>query len=119
MPWRPHKPCAVADCPELVPPGVTYCDTHAKPRGAGEDRGGPRERGYDRVWERVARRYLAAHPVCEACEEQGRTALAVLVHHVVPLCDGGARLDTRNMRALCGECHGGAHARLRRGRAGP
>ena len=39
---------------------------------------------------------------CEAC---GRTGCRVYGDHVVELQDGGARLDKRNIRLLCGSCH--------------
>ena len=50
------------------------------------------------------RRWLAAHPLCAACEAKGRVTLAAEVDHVVSLAKGGADNET-NFRSLCVPCH--------------
>jgi 5-methylcytosine-specific restriction endonuclease McrA len=40
------------------------------------------------------------------CEECGRTGTRIFGDHVKELRDGGPALDRRNIRLLCGSCHG-------------
>lgn len=68
-------------------------------------------RGYDGRWAKLRLRYLNRHPLCERCMSQGSTTLAGVVHHKVPISDGGARLDARNLMAVCRECHEIIHGR--------
>jgi 5-methylcytosine-specific restriction protein A len=56
-------------------------------------------RGYDRAWSRVRLVQLARAPLCKC------GAVAVEVDHVVPLADGGARLELGNLQSLCKPCH--------------
>jgi len=65
-----------------------------------ERRGSARERGYDYRWEKVRDWYRASHPLCEVC---GRPMDHV--DHIVPLRDGGERLDPDNLQSLCKPCH--------------
>jgi len=81
-----------------------YRDEHDATRGNAQDR------GYDGDWQKLRAYYLRRHPLCERCEGDGRTTVAVLVHHIVPISDGGARLDERNLMALCVACHDAKHA---------
>ena len=61
--------------------------------------------------------YLSAHPVCEDCEEQGRTTIAKEVHHIRPVESAAGRpvdmhelaFNPCNLRALCRPCHIEAH----------
>lgn len=53
------------------------------------------------------------HPLCSRCQEQGRIVMASVAHHVVPINDGGPRLDQANLRALCRDCHEIVHGRKR------
>ena len=39
--------------------------------------------------------------------------MASVAHHVVPINDGGPRLDQANLRALCRDCHEIIHGRKR------
>jgi 5-methylcytosine-specific restriction protein A len=57
-------------------------------------------RGYDRTWRRLRLMMLREHPLCTRC---GRAAS--LIDHVMPIEDGGARLDPANLQALCRDCH--------------
>ncbi len=63
------------------------------------------QRGYDRTWQRLAALVLAEEPLCRRCHEAGRTQAAELVDHIVPLNEGGARLDRSNLQPLCRTCH--------------
>ena len=89
-----------------------YCPKHAKAKQQryDESRGSARERDYDSVWDRVSRQYRRAHPLCEDCEAEGGTTAVELVHHIVPLDEGGPRLDWSNLRSLCQHHHQVEHA---------
>ena len=52
-------------------------------------------------WKRARMVILSRNPVCVACNN----AVATDVDHIVPLRDGGARLDGANLQPLCRECH--------------
>jgi 5-methylcytosine-specific restriction protein A len=66
-----------------------------------EQRGTARDRGYDGVWERFRRWFLAHHPVCEDCEH-----LATEVHHKLKLAEHPElRLVESNCMALCKKDH--------------
>ena len=61
--------------------------------------------------------YLSAHPVCEDCEQAGRTTIATEVHHIRPIESAAGRpadmqelaFNPCNLRALCTACHMEAH----------
>jgi len=61
--------------------------------------------------------YLSAHPVCEDCEQAGRTTIATEVHHIRPIEERAGRpddmqalaFDPCNLRAMCKACHIQAH----------
>ena len=65
------------------------------------------QRGYDRDWARLRRRWFAAHPLCEHCLAQGITTAAREGDHVVPFRgrDDPLRLDGNNLQSLCRRCH--------------
>ena len=69
-----------------------------------------------RRWRNFRRWYLSAHPLCEICEEEGRTRAAQEVHHIIPVQtartrEGMERLafDFYNLQSLCHECHQRIH----------
>nr|DAP58545.1 MAG TPA: HNH endonuclease [Caudoviricetes sp.] len=70
-----------------------------------------------RHWRRLRAAYLSTHPVCEDCEEKGRTTVATEVHHIRPVESvAGRPVDMQelafnpcNLRALCKACHIEAH----------
>ncbi len=70
-----------------------------------EMRGTPRDRGYDEAWSRCRHSYLSAHPLCEDCQKFDILTPADEVHHIIPLRDGGDKLNFENLRALCRACH--------------
>lgn len=49
--------------------------------------------------------YLGRSPLCELCEAAGLVVPATDVDHIVPISQGGAKLDPANFRALCRSCH--------------
>lgn len=60
---------------------------------------------------------MSAHPLCEDCEQAGRTTIATEVHHIRPIEECAGRPDDMrelafnscNLRALCKACHIEAH----------
>jgi 5-methylcytosine-specific restriction protein A len=110
MPYKPKKPCAYPGCPRLT--AGRYCEEHAKleaKRYNRYERDPESNRRYGRSWGKIRAAFLAAHPLCEVCREEGRLTPAVLVHHKRRLTDGGTN-DWSNLQALCQECHSKIHA---------
>jgi 5-methylcytosine-specific restriction protein A len=68
------------------------------------------------AWRRLRGHKLAVQPVCEHCEREGRTEVAIEVHH-----DKARRshphleLVLDNLIALCKQCHAREENRRRRG----
>ena len=127
MPRAAPTPCRHPGCGAvLVTPG--YCDAHRAVvhRDYGRARRGfDTERGFyqSAAWRAVRAAFLREHPLCAHCTARGRVVAAVVVDHVVPIKDGGARFDTRNCQALCISDHNAKSALERalrnRGSRGP
>lgn len=107
--------CAWAGCSVLLPPGEKYCLPHkeAAERQYDQERGHAHKRGYDKVWARLRQKQLAEFPLCHECQKLGRTTAATMVHHVVPIREGGRRLDQANLESLCRPCHERMHPEKR------
>lgn len=109
MPRKPKRPCRYPGCVKLAD-GV-YCKEHAKLMNAYYNRFA---RGYDSSerygsnWKKIRNRYIALHPLCEKCFASGKCKTAVLVHHKVPVADGGTS-DESNLMSLCSSCHEKIH----------
>jgi len=107
LPYRPKKPCNHPGCPALT--DKQFCPSHAKQdaRDYNRYRRDPEtNKRYGRAWRRIRDRYIAAHPLCEQCQQTGRLTPAQEVHHVLPLSQGGTH-DEDNLMALCTACHSG------------
>lgn len=105
MPYKPAHPCAYPGCPKLT--RERYCEEHERLYQANYrkyERDPEINRRYGRAWKRIRDRYVAAHPLCERCLEQGRYTPTQEVHHIIPLADGGTHVDS-NLMALCKSCH--------------
>jgi 5-methylcytosine-specific restriction protein A len=76
------------------------------------DRGSSTERGYDRKWRKVRKAFLSRNPLCKICLEGGITKEARVVHHIIPIDQGGDRLRFNNLMALCRDCHEKIHKRF-------
>ena len=71
-----------------------------------------REKLYDRrQWRRRSAMQLKAHPMCQDCEQQGRTREAVLSHHIVPHNGNEVLFHLGELRSLCHPCHLRVHGR--------
>ena len=69
---------------------------------------------YGERWRKVRRKKLARDPLCELCLMTGeRHTPATLVHHVLPISQGGAPYVLANMESLCKSCHVKRHGEVR------
>jgi 5-methylcytosine-specific restriction protein A len=69
-------------------------------------------RGYGARWRRARRAFLAQHPLCAACEAQGRVVPATVVDHRVPhRGDPVLFREESNWQGLCKPCHDAKTAR--------
>lgn len=107
MPRALPTPCSYGRCPELT--RDRYCEEHRSQRWKGDDRPNAADRGYDHRWQQVRRKKIRRSPLCERCEEEGRTEPAAVVHHIEPIRDGGRRYKMENLQSLCRSCHRKAH----------
>ena len=62
--------------------------------------------GYNYRWRQTSKRYLFLHPLCVACEAQGRLTPATEVDHITPhKGDQALFWDESNWQPLCRPCH--------------
>ena len=47
---------------------------------------------------------FASEPLCRLCHAQGRTTLATIRDHIIPLAEGGTENDPTNEQPLCQDC---------------
>ena len=111
------RPCK--KCKKATTNSNGYCDQHQgdyKPpqKRYDEYRGSPSKRGYDADWRKFREWFLHLHPLCEMCLKEKRTMPTEEIHHIVPLAEGGARLDPENCMALCKSCHSTVTAEWRK-----
>lgn len=108
MPKAPPKPCNIAGCRQFAVPGRGRCEKHqaaddkSRRRRADGRRGSASARGYDGTWRKVRLMKLRQNPICET---EGCGQMASEVDHIVPMAQGGQRLDMENLQALCKPCH--------------
>lgn len=113
----PKRPCARPGCRHFAP-----CPVHAQRQNPAaklydQERGTSAERGYGSRWRKEARGYLAEHPFCVGCESKGRTKIAKLVDHIVPVSVAPERFwDRSNWQSLCRAHHNRKTAAEARGR---
>ena len=101
MTRAPRRYCSNPDCDRLLGRGETCPDHPPRPR----KRPRTKARGYGGDWQRLRKRVLAAEPWCRPCALQGVLTPATEVDHIVPISQGGARLDPGNLQAICTQCH--------------
>jgi 5-methylcytosine-specific restriction protein A len=93
MPTRPkrHQPAAPAT------------PQHKTPE---QERGTSSQRGYNYRWQQSRKGFLAKHPLCKHCQQQGRVTAATDVDHIVPhRGDMALFWDRTNWQGLCHPCH--------------
>ena len=107
MPSAPMRPCAQPGCSALVQGGrcVAHGGTGQVYRGHRWDTDRrtevPRVRG--RALQAKRRQLFAREPLCRTCASEGRTTLAAIRDHVIPLEEGGSDAD-ENIQPLCQTC---------------
>ena len=106
MPTSPPKRCAHYRCNAASIAGESYCADHFVPRHERDNREPAHLRGYDSDWGKLRRAFLRSNPLCQVC---GRPAY--IAHHIVPIDEGGERLDEDNLKAMCRNCHEHLHGR--------
>jgi 5-methylcytosine-specific restriction protein A len=105
MPSKAKHPCGYQSCPELT--HERYCEIHKKPMAARYnkyERDPLTNKRYGKTWRKIRGLFIAAHPLCETCKEQGRLTPAKEVHHIIPLAKGGDN-NPSNLMSLCKSCH--------------
>ena len=103
MPHAALKPCSYPGCPNLVTRG--RCSEHQVSATVPYVRDVVRHRLYDRDWQKRRKAYLAEHPWCEDCLEQGIFTPAVDVHHVIRHEGNREKFLSSPLRSLCRACH--------------
>jgi 5-methylcytosine-specific restriction endonuclease McrA len=106
-------------CPRCRRPIVGRCQTCRAANARERDKARPsaRARGYGEDWSRYSRTWLMQHRWCgeradgtlspddSRCVQAGLRRRAAVTDHIVPLRDGGARLDPGNHQSLCISCN--------------
>jgi len=69
------------------------------------------QRGYGGKWQRYRLAFLAKHPLCRACEAEGKVTEATVVDHVVPHRGDMVLFWKGEHQPLCGPCHSAKTAR--------
>ena len=116
MPMKPKRPCRYSGCPKLTDHKSGYCEEHRKLMQRHYEhfaRGYDHHKRYDERWRRIRNRYIKAHPLCEMCCSKGKYVMAALVHHKLPLSNGGTN-DEENLQSLCISCHEKIHKRTQK-----
>lgn len=97
MPMSARRPCASPGCPHFQ----GDCPIHVKPAQYGWRQDTTRVRG--RKLQRLRAKLFDGEPLCRACAAQGRTTVATIRDHILPLAEGGTdALD--NIQPLCLSC---------------
>ena len=111
-PYTPKHACRYPNCPELVAGGA-YCEKHRKHEQQHYNRHMRDEdskRFYNSTaWRNLSRLQLQREPLCAECLKTGRVQPAKIADHIVPIKDGGARLDPAGLQSLCIACHNRKH----------
>lgn len=109
------RACRKPGCGNITKDSSGFCVAHKKQDDLKRWREDTREaahlRGYDKAWERFRNWYITTvEPTCRHCREKyNRLEAAVLVHHIIPLSEGGEKLDPDNSMSLCRRCHDEIH----------
>lgn len=111
MPRKPLKPCKHNGCPNLT--DEMFCEEHKKYASRNYEkcrRNKTLSKHYSNTnWRKRRAIYISQNPLCERCLSKGRMTTANLVHHIVPVSQGGSD-DEDNLMALCRSCHEHIHS---------
>lgn len=64
-----------------------------------------------RAWRKARKLYLQKNPLCVECEKDGMIVPATVVDHIVPINQGGDKLNESNFQSLCQHHHNSKSAR--------
>ncbi|MBB4955518.1 5-methylcytosine-specific restriction endonuclease McrA [Agrobacterium vitis] len=113
------KPPRICSCGRIVPHGV-LCECQrlaTRERNARHDATRPTatQRGYNHEWRKARTEYLAMHPHCRECSQNGVTRLATVVDHIIPHKQDMRLFWTRaNWQPLCAPCNNSVKQRKER-----
>ena len=109
MPTKPARPCRMAGCRNRCEDGKQYCPEHQlvverarRKRLEGDECA---EFYQTREWRMLRKEVLTAEPLCRICREHGRLTPATIVDHIMPIRQGGDKMDRSNLQPLCARCH--------------
>lgn len=109
MPRTPPRPCRKQGCRNFCEQGQCYCNEHRKENHRNYNKYERNEESSDfyssTEWRATSKAFREEHPLCEECLKSGRIRPAQLVDHIVPIRQGGAKLDPSNLQSLCNACH--------------
>ena len=60
-------------------------------------------------WKKLRDYVRRKNPLCAECLRNGIITEGDLVDHIVPIEEGGAKLDISNLQVLCNSCHNKKH----------
>lgn len=60
-------------------------------------------------WQRLRDAYRTRNPLCIRCIENDKVKPADMVHHIIPISEGGSKTDWYNLESICFACHGEEH----------
>ncbi|MBR1530240.1 MAG: HNH endonuclease [Oscillospiraceae bacterium] len=101
MPKKAKHPCRHPGCPNLT--DDKYCEEH---KHLYPDRPSSSSRGYGTKWQKASKAFLRKHPLCAACQADGRYTLATVVDHITPhRGDKSLFWNQNNWQPLCKPCH--------------
>jgi 5-methylcytosine-specific restriction protein A len=103
------RACRGFRCPATVDSRDGFCDACRLKlqRAIDRNRGSSRDRGYDRVWEKLRDLVRAEEPICRMCLAEGNAELTEEIDHIIPISgpDDPLRLERSNLQGLCGRHH--------------
>lgn len=65
---------------------------------------------HSQQWLKLRAKFLSEQPFCVRCSRFG-----VIIDHITPIKDGGAKLDENNLQTLCRSCHNQKTSEERKG----
>lgn len=103
---RRLRPCLEPRCPVLVESG--RCEQHQTGKSWTKRAEPPQLQVAQRLTGRANQRRREAlflrEPLCRECAKHGRTTIATIRDHVIPLAEGGTE-TVDNEQPLCNDCH--------------
>ena len=111
MPAKLMRGCKERLCPKRAVNSAGYCEDHErkevssrfarnKRRASSDDRSEHHSFYNSQLWRNMRRMHLHKEPVCQSCGIPGD-----MVDHIIPMHEGGDRLDPFNLQTLCNRCH--------------